>query len=204
MAIVADGQEPITIQRRGSSDQTVVPHALRRTMTEREAAASNGHYTATDALWYLPKGECPLPPRLGDAIVDAADARWTVLEVDDAAPGTCWICVGRNLALAYGLDDTIDVEQALYGKGEGGAVSITWQTWRTGVRARIQPGPLTLETVVDICRSVQKFQVFVAEDLAIDRHYRLRAADGLIYRVIGSQAAQQIGKLPVIEVEVIR
>jgi hypothetical protein len=200
---VIDGLEPIVLQRPGSSASTAVAHALRRRMNEHEAEASNGRYTSLDIHWQLPKSECPAAPRPGDLIVAQGDCRFTLLEVGDATAWNCWECIARNLAIAHGLDDAIAIEQAVYGKGAGGAVAITWQTWRTGVRARIEAGPVTLENAGDICRNVKNFLVYVAEDLPLDRHYRVRAADGTIYTVIGYRGSQQIGGLPVIEGEIL-
>ena len=37
-----------------------------------------------------------------------------------------WQCTCRNLAIEHGLDDVIAIEEAVYGKGEGGAVTIAF------------------------------------------------------------------------------
>jgi hypothetical protein len=133
----ADATEAVTLRRRGTSPGspgTVVPHALRRAVTTREAAQSHGRYTASDVTWHLPTGELPESPRLGDVIADGEGRRWTVLEVQLATLGTRWRCTARDLAIVYALDDTVTVLKASYAKGEGGAAEATWRPWKTGVR----------------------------------------------------------------------
>ena len=62
-----------------------------------------------------------MPPRLGDVILDAAGGRWTVLEVKRATLGARWCCSSRDVAIAFGLDDTISVLKATDSRGGCGA-----------------------------------------------------------------------------------
>ena len=88
LAGVADGTEPVTLLRRGStsggSGERIV-HALRRAITTGEAAiivqgdvrktvASGGQCTDADLVWHLPAAELAQPPQLGDVIVDGHGA----------------------------------------------------------------------------------------------------------------------------------
>lgn len=142
---VADGLEPIVIERPGSSATTLVPHALRRRMNEHEAEASHGRYTACDIQWQLPRNECPTAPRPGDVIVAAGDCRFTVLEVLHADPLERLAVRRPKPGLHARPGRRGHHRGGGLRQGAGGAVAIAWQTWRTGVRARIQPGEVTLE-----------------------------------------------------------
>ena len=209
LTAVGDGAETVTLLRRGSTPGdggTVIAHALRRAITAGQAAivnrgdvrkyvVSGGLYTAVDLVWHLPVAELPESPRLGDVILDGDDQRWTILTVKRATLGARWRCETRNVSVAFGLDDTISILKAV---GES-----SWRTWRTGVRARIQP----IETKIDADdvtpSTTTRYRIFVEEDLKLDHTCCIRGADGTIYSVTGAIGAERIGELQVIEVEVV-
>ena len=197
---VVDFLEPVTLVRRGG-EAVAVRHALRRAIRTQEAAASNGACTRADVCWHWSRAECDTCPRLGDAIVDADGRRWTVLAIDESQSVGQWSCTCRDLALVYQLDDTISIEQAEYFKGDGGAASVVWHTWRTGIRARIQPKSAQVDQQGQALQTVRQFQVFVADDVTVDHTHRLRAADGTVYRVCGSTKAQRLDELQIIEAQ---
>ena len=208
-----DGTESVTLRHRGSdpgSPGTVVPHALRRAVVTREAAARNrnntwkqvpsgGHYTAGDAVWHLPTDELSAAPRPGDFIVDAGGRRFTILEVQSAALRTRWKCLARNLAVAYGLDDTVAILKADYSKGAGGAAEATWRTWKTGVRARIQPASVDADVEHQTRRTRARYQIFLEEDVALDHSHVIRGPDGAIYQINASGGTQRIDELQTID-----
>jgi len=208
-----DGTESVALRRRGAepgSSETVVAHALRRNATVREAGIRNrgntwkdvpsgGHYTAGNAVWHLPVEELPEAPMLGDLIVDADAAHWTILEVHRAAMQTRWRCLTRNLAIAYGLDDTVAILRAVYAKGTAGAVEPTWRTWKTGVRARIQPAAVDVDTEHRTRQAQARFQIFLEEDVALDHTHLIRGPDGAIYQVRSTNGTERIDELQTID-----
>jgi hypothetical protein len=195
---VVDSLETVTYRRRGEtpgSAGTTVSHALRRAVTTREAAASDGRYTTSDVAWHLPAAELPFTPRLGDMICDGSGQRWTILSAVHATLGSRWRCLARSLALVFGLDDVLAV---LRPSGSNSSDPI-WTVWRTGIRARIQPA----STERDGQQTVRQVKIFVAEALGLDATWRLRSARGTIYAMIRETAAERIGELAVIEAEVL-
>jgi len=205
-AAVSDSAETVTFHRRGAtpgSPGVAVAHGLRRAVGVREAAESNGHYTASDVVWHLPVQELADLPHLGDVIVDAAGGRWTVLQVQLVTLRTRWRCTARSLAIVYGLDDTVTILKAAYSKGSGGAAQAIWQTWKTGVRARIQPAAATTGSQHRARRTTQRVQIFVAEDLALSHDHRIQGSDGTMYHVVAVSGAQRIGELQTIEAEAV-
>ena len=204
-AAAADGAEAVTLQRRGSapgSPGTDVAHALRRAVTTREAAESNGYYTASDVTWHLPTEELGDAPELGDVITDGDGRHWTVLEVQLATLRTRWRCATRSLAIVYALDDTITVLKATYVKDDGGAAEPTWWPWKTGVRARIQPQAAKADSEHQARQTTARYRIFVEEDLAVDHTHRIEGPDGAIYKITGVTGAERIGELQTIEAEV--
>jgi hypothetical protein len=127
---IADGAESVTLLRRGSTpgeSGTVIAHALRQAISIgettfgnrseiRKHADSDAHAQAADVSWHLPLEELLMPPQLGDVILDEADCRWTILQVDCATLGSRWKCFTRALAIAHGLDDTISILSSCCGK----------------------------------------------------------------------------------------
>jgi predicted nucleic acid-binding Zn ribbon protein len=215
---VIDGAESVTLLRRGSDPGGVgiaIAHALRCAATTSEATIinssnvrksqpSDGQYLAGDVLWHLPIAEIADAPRLGDAILDAANQRWTILAVKRVVLGSRWRCVTRNLVIAHHLDDTITLLKARYVKTACGAAEPLWQTWRTGIRARIQPAQVALKIDAQTRQAVQKYHIFVAEDLEIDATHCILGPDGATYRITSSLGDYRIGELQVLEAEAIR
>jgi hypothetical protein len=214
LTTIADGLETVTLVRRGSAsgEGTVIVHALRRAMTALEASIatsadvhkqvpSGGRNTAADLVWHLPTAELTESPRLGDWIVDAGGQRWTILEVKLATLGARWRCETRNVAVAHGLDDTISVLKASYMKSTCGAAEPVWRTWKTGVRARIQPIDTKLTSDETIHAATSQFRIFVEEPLVLDQTCCIRAADGTLYRIKSTSGAERIGELQFIETE---
>ena len=78
-----------------------------------------------------------------------------------------------------------------------------WRTWRTGVRARIQP----IETKIDADdvtpSTTTRYRIFVEEDLDLDHTCSIRGADGTIYSITSAIGDDRIGELQVIEAEVV-
>jgi hypothetical protein len=110
--------------------------------------------------------------------------------------------VSRNLAIVHGLDQHVDIEQAIYAKGEHGAEQAAWRPWRTGVAARIQPVQSTAAEEHQRRVTTAAFVVYLAESLAVDHTHRIKSPDGTVYRVVGSRRAERIDAL--MEVDAVR
>jgi hypothetical protein len=216
LAAVSDGTETVALLRRGSTPGApgvVIVHALRRSITAGEAAIVNrgdvrknvpggGQHIAADLVWHLPAAELAAAPRLGDLIVDGGRQRWTVLEVKHATLGSRWRCMTRNLSVAYGLDDTISVLKAIDPLGACGPSEPIWRTWRTGVRARVQPIETKITRGEQTASTTTDYRIFVEDDLELDHSCCIRGADGTIYTITGATGAQRIGELQVIEAHI--
>jgi head-tail adaptor len=200
-AEVADFQRAATLLRPGTSDAWPLVHARRAAVRASEVRASGGRYAESDAVWHLDAAELNGEPTPGDVIVETGEGRWTVLAAQRTATGR-WRCVCRDLAVAHGLDDYVDIETAVYTKDSAGAETATWHPWRTGVPARVQPVRSTVVASHDRRAAAAELVVYVAERLDIDHTHRIRTPDGAIYRVVGCRKAQWIDAL--MEIDVIR
>lgn len=198
---VTDGLHPVTLTRPDGSLTVEVVHALRLTIRTEEARRSGGHYTTSDVVWHLPAAELPQAPRLGDVLVDLQGQRWTLLQVQEAAQGHRWRCVARNLAVVHGLDQTVDLEKATYTKSLLGASKATWEPWRTGLQARIQPRTVAVGERHDRLDAVAQFTVVLAENVEVDQTHRLKGPDGARYRILAARRAERIDALMELDVE---
>jgi Phage head-tail joining protein len=210
LTIVADGTEAVTLLRRGRTPGdagTVIAHALRRSITAGEAAVVNtgdvrkqvpsgGQQLADDLVWHLPVSELPDAPRLGDVILDGDGRRWTILTIKLATLGVRWRCETRSVGIVAGLDDAISVQ-----KNAGDVSAPIWQTWKTGIRARIQPLSTVIDYSAETPSTTKRYRIFVEENIDLDHTCRIRAADGTFYTILSSTGAAQIGELQVIDVE---
>jgi hypothetical protein len=191
---VADGLEAVTLDRRGKAN-TSITNALQRLITTTEAAVSDGKYTQGDTRWHFPVVECTVQPALGDVIEDGNGDRWTILDVSERTLSKRWACSTRNLAVVYGLNDTLVIEKATYAKGTAGAAEATYTVWRTGVQCRIQETSRDVEVTAGAKRAGRQYDVFLGEDVTIDHNHRLRDAKGNYYRVENITGAEEIGGL---------
>jgi hypothetical protein len=198
----SDGLTSVTVTRPGGSSCSEVSHALRRPIRTREAEKSGGRYTASDVTWHLPASELSAAPRPGDVIVDAEGQRWTLLDVTQTTLGARWRCVSRNLAVVHGLDAYVDVEKAEYAKGTGGADQPTWHTWRTGLRAKIQPARILVRNEHQRQVTAAGFKVLLLDHVDVDHTCRIKGSDGTLYRVVGYRKADRIDAL--VEIDVVR
>jgi hypothetical protein len=174
LSTVADGVETVTLLRRGRTPGdagTVIAHALRRAITAGEAAVvasgdvhkqvpSGGQQLADDLVWHLPVAELPETPQLGDVILDGDGRRWTILTVKLATLAARWRCEARDVCIAMGLDDAISVQ-----KNAGDTSTPVWRTWRTGIRARIQPIQTTIDSTAETPSTTTRCRIFVAENI---------------------------------------
>jgi hypothetical protein len=209
-AAVADGLEPVTLLRRespGGPGETLA-HALRRAIDiaevvgeNRKTVESDGRYTAADVSWSLPAEELADAPRLGDIILDADGRRWTILEVRAVALGTRWRCRTRELSIANGLEDLVDILQAEYTTSESGAVETTWSVLHQNIRARIQPLETKILSQNTLPSSVHRCRVILEESFDLDHTHRLRGPDGTVYRLVAVGGFPKLGELQTIDVE---
>ena len=212
-AKAVDGTETVSFRRRGTepgASATIISHALRRSVSVREAQSRNrndtwksvpsgGHYTAGNAVWHLPLDELSETPVPGDLLVDVDAGRWTILEVRRVAMQTRWQCLARNLAVAYGLDDTVDILRADYAKGDAGAAEPTWRTWKTGVRARIQPADVEVDTEHRMRQVRSRYRIFLEENVALTQTHMIRGHDGAFYAIHASRGTERIDELQTID-----
>ncbi len=198
---VADGLHPVTLIRPGTGFSLEVPVALRRAVLRRDTLDSDGRYTASDMVWHLPAGALPEPPRAGEVLVDENGDSWTILGVRPATFSGRWHCVCRNLVAAHGLNETVDIQKALITKTDAGAEQFSWQPWLTGLAARVQPDGTTLKASDERTETVDRFRIYLLDDIQVDATCRAVASDGTTYRILASHRRGRLDELMYLEAE---
>jgi hypothetical protein len=211
-SLIADNLETVTLLRRGrtpGAEGSVIVHALRRAVRSGEFAARNldesrpyinsdGQCVATDSDWHLPVAELEFPPGIGDVIIDGDKRRWTILEMELVMLQTRWKCFTRELAIAYGLEDTVTILKAEYASG-GGNAEPSWRIWRTGIRARIQPVAVKVVVIDSVRSSKETVRIFLEEDVELDHNHRIRGANGSLYEITSITGIARLGELQTVE-----
>jgi head-tail adaptor len=197
-----DGLEGVHVSLPGNSTPVAVAGALRRSVTTREAEASDGTYTASDLKWHLPVAQLESAPPLGSVITAADGEPWTVLEVAAQTLGERWLCWTRNLVIAGGLNQTITIQQATWTKTASGAPQATWTDYRTDLPARVQPISSRIEVQHDQRLARVTHQVFLAEQVLVDQNFRV-LHDGAVYNLLGYREPDRIDRLIVLDVELV-
>ncbi len=192
-ARVTDGLVAVSVLRPGSPTEAAVAHALRHPIRSLVGGGSFPPDAAADAVWHLPVAELPDPPRPGDVVLDPAGRRWTVLRVRPAGLDGRWRCAARDLVAAYGLVQYVDVQRATYSKSAAGADVASWQVWRTGLPARIQPAEVQLKEEGLNRVAAARFTILLADDVPLDQADRIKGPDGTLYAVLGYRKTPPLG-----------
>jgi hypothetical protein len=85
-------------------------------------------------------------------------------------------------------------------KSINGTSEPPWRTWRTGIRARIQPSETKIKNDGEDSSTTTTYRIFVEENLELDHTCRIRGADGTLYAINSVIGADRIGELQVLEV----
>jgi hypothetical protein len=192
LSVIVDGTEAVTLRRRGSIATIAVSAAWRANAQDREAEPSGGVVVQADAEWQLQLAGSERP-QVGDVVIDGAGRHWTVLVVEHLPRLSRWKCKARELRIAYGCGERVDVERPVWSEGETPEI-VGWTYLTTALPVRIQP----VEFSLDAENNPQAvFRVIVGEPLDLAPHDRLTAGDGTTYSVRSFEQAERIDALPV-------
>jgi hypothetical protein len=190
LSVIVDGTEAVTLRRRGSSATIAVSAAWRANAQDREAEPSNGTVVQADAEWQLQLADGERP-QVGDVVIDGA-RHWTILIAEHLPRVGRWKCSTRELRIAYGCGERVDVERPVWSEGETPEI-VGWTYVATAIPVRIQQVEFSLGED-DSSQAI--FRVILGEPLEIAPHDRLTAGDGTTYSVQSFEQAERIDLLP--------
>jgi hypothetical protein len=198
---VLDGWEPVTLLRRGGSEEIALPRAWRYSGRSEPAEPGVADVARHDVEWQFAWNDEVDKPRIGDAIVDAADEAWTILSVIEHGAKSRLRCVARNLAFVHALADRVEILVAVWEDGGSGPEIVGWNTLYSAVPASIQPERTTVDHATDPPTSVASYRVILGRQLALDHNHRIVDGEGTTYRVLEFTQAERIDALPVAKVK---
>ena len=195
-----EGVESVSLHRRQSLDVVSISTAGKQNCTSREASPSDGFVQQADAVWHLvmPPGE--IPPQIGDVVLDSTGGRWTVLETEELPLLDRWRCETRDLSVAHGCLDRVDVERAVWGDLGSGPEIVDWRYAFTALPVRIQPDRVVVDDSVTPSVTKEFFQILLGESILLEPDDRLVAADGTVYLLQSYEGAERIDRLPLANV----
>ncbi len=196
----ADGLENVTLRRRDSGETVAITVALRRDALAQEAQPSAGAARQTDTVWHLqlPTGESP--PELGDVVIDARKYHWTIQQTEELSLLGRWKCAARELRVAFGCADHVDVQRAVWDDLGSGPEIVSWSYVYTALPVKIQPEETLVSDTSITPTSTVRFHIILGEAFPLQPDDRFVAADGAIYRLESIEQADRIDVLPIAKV----
>ncbi len=199
-AQLIDGLESVDLRRRHSPETVTINAARRHEAISREANPSDGLVQQADAVWHLqmPVGESA--PKIGDVVLDGNEGRWTILERQELSLLGRWRCETRDLSVAYGCQDRVDVERTVWGDLGGGPEIVDWVYAFTALPVKIQPDEIVVDNSLDPPATKSFFQIILSESILLQPDDRFVAEDGTVYLLQSYEGAERIDRLPVAKV----
>jgi len=203
---IVDGLKPITLVPVGGAN---VPNitSLRRAVTHKEAAASNGRYTTSDTVFHVSTVDYGQRLPLGSRIIEADGERWTVLEHAYQTLLARWRYVVRRLDTGFDADkpSTVFREVATYAKSLTGALEPTWVRDDAPTNVRFEPIEDTRQVENDIAHFPAKFVGYFETEIEITVKIRfVDTTKNIIYKPVKAMAREKLGELFAVECEVTR
>jgi len=194
------GLESVELRRRGSSEKVAISLARRLDSITTEANPSDGSAQQADAIWHLqmPSGEAA--PKIGDVVVDGLSRRWTILETQEFSLLGRWRCTTRELSIAYGCLDRVDIERAVWGDLGAGPVIVDWIYAFTALPVKIQPEEIVVDDTSSPSVTKSFFQILLSESILLLPDDRFVAEDDTVYLLQSYEGAERIDRLPVAKV----
>jgi hypothetical protein len=175
---------------------TTITHAVRQSVSTKEAAESFGRYQLGDVHFSWPISEGT--PQLGGVLVDSANAEWTILDVNYESLMALYRVTARDLAITVGLNELVTINRLATSKDSEGAVVKTPVLYLTDVRARLQEESSERGPQFGRQSGTVNAKCYLAQQLLLDNSFQIVRADGKIYEVVGYESPDSIGSLTTI------
>ena len=200
LACFADQLEPVTLRRRGSTQALVIETAFRQQSVMKEMQPSGGAVLQTDATWQLQLPAEETPPQIGDTVIDQQKNRWTILKTEEFPLLGRWKCVCRELRIAHGCVDRVDIERAVWDDLGNGPEIVDWKYICMALPVKIQLDEMISDTSTNPPTQQMLFEIILGESIPLEPDDRFIAENGTSYRLLSLQQADRIDTLPVASV----
>ena len=201
--LVWDQLEPVTLTstRRTGPVHEQVSNVRKKAVTVKDAAVSFGAYQHGDTFFYVPAvllGSTFGDPKPGDVVLDGNQDRYTVLQVEvrrkDGFRAQTYKLTARNLAIAFDLKDSIDIESPIMMLDKAGANYVTnWEIRYRDLPARVQKISDALAEERGIKGFKGTFQVTLDRQVIVAAHDRV-AWYGTLMNIERTEFHGQLGR----------
>lgn len=210
---IADGLRPVTLS---PVDKVNVPDiiSLRRAVTHKEAAKSNGRYTTSDSVFHVSTVAYAERLPLGSVIIEADGTQWVVLEHAKQTLLARWRYVVRLLEIIEQGPDTSDGSRPLSGvfrevatftKSVSGALEPTWKRDASPVVVRFDPIEETRAVENNYSHFPLKAIGYFQNEIEVsDRVRFVDTSTDTVYKPMKAMGREKIGELFAVECEVSR
>jgi hypothetical protein len=174
---VIDTLEAVTIERlAGGADVETL--AWRFSEEAMDLATIAGAVVRYDAVWH---SSASVSVAVGDAIVDTADDRWRVYQVNKLRGTTRSVCLTRRTVLRESLLEELDLERPVWGEGAEGPEIVGWD-----VVAEDLSGVFVADESIAESSAVERVTLFTLAAIGCEAGGRVRRHDGdRAYAIIG-------------------
>ncbi len=197
---IIDGTESLVLRRQNNLQSVSIIAARRQSVVTQEAVPSGGAAQQADAVWHFPLPVGELAPKLGDALVDGQGGRWTILEIRELPSLGRWKCETRELSVAYGCVDRVDIERAVWGDIGSGPEIVAWVYAFTALPVKIQPEDMKVVAGSVPTVTNSRFHIILSESILLEPDDRFLAEDGTIYTLESYEQTDRIDALPIAKV----
>ena len=200
MELLVDGTENITLQHRHSLQKLAISSARRQRQITQEATPSAGDAQQTDCTWHFSLLPSEAAPQLGDVLIDGKAMHWTILEVRELTSLGRWKCQTRNLAVAFGCEDRVDIQRPVWEDLGSGPEIVRWIDVGTSLPVKIQPISLVPDNNVAPTTAEQTYRIILSETLDLEPGDRFVGETGETYTLQSYIQTERLEVLPIAEV----
>lgn len=182
---VIDTLEAVTIERlAGGADVETL--AWRFSEEATDLAPISGAVVRYDAVWH---SSASVGVAVGDAIVDAADERWLVYQINKLRGTTRSVCRTRRTVIRESLLEEFDLERPVWGEGPEGPEIVSWD-----VVAEDLSGVFVADESFSGGSNAERVTVFTVDAIGCEAGDRVRRHDGdRVYAIVGQAAPTTAG-----------
>lgn len=200
---VVDGLATVTVKdRRGIGFS--LANVLRRAISTREAAKSNGRYTTNDTAFHAAVSADSSKIALGWKIVDG-DATWTVIEAAKQTLSNRYRFVCRNLSLVHDLTQRVHLQLATWTKNTSGVLEPTWETVEHKIPCRVtfQSSENDVEHSLRNHPRQADIVLELAQTLGESHRFIMTEPDCYVFNIVSIENVEAIDALMTVKCEVV-
>lgn len=201
---IFDGKKPVIIIQAGTGRQWRVEDALEFPVTSRDAIASDGTYTQSDAKFNLPVAQLlTFKPAPGDFVLTAAGELFTIGMVERLTLQSRLQPWGKKADLNPNTAEPVHVQRPIRLKDQGGAPYTDWKLAKE-TTAHINEVASEFEVAAGRKRLKITHTIYFVDQFKIEGGWRIVTAAGVQYNVQRVTGKSSLGVAVVADCELVR